>query len=47
MYVQDTTLEEVDVHINQEAIAGLRELLEMQPSLIETLFSSAPHKAGE
>ncbi len=28
--VQDATLEEVDVHINQDAIAGLKELLEMQ-----------------
>ena len=37
----------VDVQINQDAILGLRELLEVQPSLHETLFGSEPHRKGE
>lgn len=37
----------VDVQINQDAIFGVRELLEMQPSLHETLFASTPHRKGE
>lgn len=44
--LQISVSEDVDAQINQDALAALKQLLEIQPQLHHTLFTEPEHKAG-
>ena len=43
---QVSVSEDVDAQINQDALAALKQLLEIQPQLHHALFTEAEHQTG-